>query len=693
MKIRLLITGLFLFLFLPLFSQEEKAAEMIQQKIEELSENSENQYDYSELFEILMNFYQNPINLNSTTADELRLLPFLNDIQINQILEHIAKNGQMLSVYELKDVQGMNLETIYNILPFIKVQTVEKKQKLEFGKLLKYGKNEVFFRESRVLQQQLGFEPASDSILQQNPNARYLGDANHLYLKYRYQYRNRISLGFTADKDAGEEFFTGSNKSGFDFYTFHLYFAEFGKLKKLAVGDYHLEFGQGLTLCTGLNFGKSSSSISAQKQAAGLRANTSANENLFLRGTAATVEVIKNLEFTLFYSKKGLDASIQQADTMSQEDYIFTALQESGYHRTPSELEKKNAISIQMFGYHVNYKRKGWIFGSTYYHYGFDKTFVKDLSPYQYFDFQGNTNDVAGLDFRHSNTIYSLFGEMSMSKNGAMAGLAGAMFNLNSRLQLSLVYRNFSKDYQSFYSAAFSESGKTQNEKGLYLGSQVQIDSKDNVVFYYDIFKFPWLKYRTDAPSNGDDFSLQWNRNETRYLTYYLRFKTEQKQMNSSLADAGLKSLIQYRKTGLRIALNYSLNKQIRLKSCVETATYKTEEKPQSQGFVMYQDFKYKFNSLPLDLSFRYAVFNTDDYDSRIYAYEDNVLYAFSVPAYYYKGQRFYILASYEIGKNIDLWLRYSLSIYDNKTVISSGLDEINGNKKSEIIAQLRWKI
>jgi len=89
-------------------------------------------------------------------------------------------------------------------------------------------------------------------------------------------------------------------------------------------------------------------------------------------------------------------------------------------------------------------------------------------------------------------------------------------------------------------------------------------------------------------------------------------------------------------------------------------------------------------------LNIRYAIFNTDSYNTAIYAYETDVLYAYSVPSYYYKGSRGYVVLHYRISRNFDLWLRYSRTFYANKNVIGSDLTEIQANHKSEIKAQLR---
>lgn len=109
-------------------------------------------------------------------------------------------------------------------------------------------------------------------------------------------------------------------------------------------------------------------------------------------------------------------------------------------------------------------------------------------------------------------------------------------------------------------------------------------------------------------------------------------------------------------------------------------------------GYLVYQDVCYTPVNKPISFRLRFAIFDTDNYDSRIYAYENDVLYAFSVPALYSKGSRYYFLLKYRIINNIDIWFRIAQTFYSNKNTIGSGLDEIKGNTKTDVVFQLRWK-
>ena len=74
-----------------------------------------------------------------------------------------------------------------------------------------------------------------------------------------------------------------------------------------------------------------------------------------------------------------------------------------------------------------------------------------------------------------------------------------------------------------------------------------------------------------------------------------------------------------------------------------------------------------------------------------MYAYENDVLYSYSIPVFYDKGFRYYVNFNYNINNKITIWLRWAQTVYKDKTTIGSGLDEITGNKKSELKMQVRY--
>jgi hypothetical protein len=265
--------GLVILVQLPLNGQEPEQQprpatidqEGFQQRIETLIEESDTEIDATELMEELELLRQRPLNLNSAGVEDLRRIFFLTDIQINNLLIHRHRFGTFISLLELQSVEGFDLVTIEQILPFVTVEETVTGRQFKFSDIIERGNSQYFLRFQGLLEQQKGFSEIDAGELENNPNARYLGSPFRLYSRYRYTYYNNISIGVTAEKDPGEEFFTGSQPNGFDFYSAHFYIRDAGKLRSLAIGDYQVQFGQGITLWSGLAFGKSSEAVNIKK--------------------------------------------------------------------------------------------------------------------------------------------------------------------------------------------------------------------------------------------------------------------------------------------------------------------------------------------------------------------------------------------------------------------------------------------
>ncbi len=694
--LKYLSLSIFLSLFIGLNSNAQIIPEKpvnnedIEQKVENIAENTDAELDYTELVEVLNFYKENPINLNKTNAEELKKLLLLNDIQINNLINYLTNNGQMQSIYELQFVNGFDYPLIFKILPYVVVEKTEKQLSFKIKDIFKYGRSSLIARYQIIPEAQKGYSEITDSALSANPNQRYLGNAAKIYTKYSFNYRDVLKFGFVADKDAGEELFTGSQKNGFDFYSAYFSLKNIGIVKSLVIGDYQAQFGQGLTLWTGLGFGKSGNAIDVKKYAQGIKPYSSANESGFLRGVGTTIG-LKNMELSVFYSYKSSDANVGGTDTLTQENLYITSLQETGYHRTPNELADKNAIKETVFGSNLSYRKNNLKIGFTAYRLLLNTELTKDIKPYNQFEFQGKENTNYGFNYQYLIYPFNFFGEMAASQNGGMAFINGLQTNLENRLSFSMIYRNYQKDYQNLKSVAFGENSQNANESGLFMGIDFGLTARWTISAYCDFFSFPWLRYRTDAPSKGNEYLAKLSFEPSRRLDFYIQYRQKNKMQNSS--D---NSLINYldntERQNLRFNVSYAVNQNITIKNRVELIRYQIGNTYNHKGFLIYQDVSYQFTNKPLRISARYALFDTDTYEERLYAYESDVLYAFSIPAYYYKGSRFYLMLKYDVNRNIDLWLRYATTYYNNKNIIGSGLDEIQGNSKSEIKVQMMIK-
>ena len=674
---------------LPFLGLAQDRNEIIQQRIEFISEQNESEeIDLTNIFEQLNYYFDHPINLNATDADELRSLNLLTEVQITNLLLHREQFGKLISIYELQALQYWDLSTISLVLPFIRVDDRLDNLHVSFKELLKNGKFEWYLRYQRTPEQKSGYENVQDSILKTS-NSFYYGNPDRYYTRFRYTYRTNISLGVTAEKDPGEEFFRGSQKNGFDFYSFHAFYKGGKYLKAVAAGDYLVQIGQGLNTWTGYAFGKTADIFSSKRTANLLRPYTSVDENRYFRGGSVLLGAGK-FNLLSFYSHKQVDGS-GVADSLFNDLQFISTIDLSGLHRTNSEIAKKNQFTEKILGNYLQYASTRFSAGVAVVHQQYNVPLQKDSVPYNIYAFRGDRSTAISGDYNWVFRNVNFFGEASYSTHSkSWAQLYGLMAIIDPRVSVSVVYRNYDKAYFSFYNNGFSEGSNTQNEKGLFAGTKVKLNSAWTVNSYVDFYSFPWLKFQVDAPSKGYEFLVQPTYRPNKELEVYGRFRVQLRQKNSRDSDGTITPIEDVLQRNYRVNLSYKVSEGITIKSRVEYITIDRPSNTPEKGWMITQDVVYRPKSIPIDLSIRYALFETDSYDTRIYTFENNALYVFSVPAYYYQGSRAYLLLRYSFLRHCDLWVRYGTFLYADRTSLSSGAEEIKGNRKSDITVQLR---
>lgn len=671
------------------------ADDIINQNVELLSEQLETEEgDLSNLTEIWSYYKTHPINLNRAEKEQLQELQLLTDIQISNLLKHRDVNGNLISIYELQSINGFDLITIKKILPFVYVNDFFNSAHFGFSEMLKDGKHEFVTRFQRVIEKQEGyFTP--DSLTRVNkPNSFYLGDPNRVFARYRFQYNQNVSFAMSGEKDAGEEFFRGTQKQGFDFYSGHVAIRNIRSIKTLVVGDYQATFGQGLTLWQGFAFGKSASPMNVKRFGIGIKPYYSFDENRFFRGVAGTVK-FKKFEITGLASHKKIDANASQIDTTFNGDMevvSVSSLELSGLHNTNTLIAKKGTITQTVFGANAAYNGRSLHVGMTLQNMNLSAALEKSPSLYNQYDFQGKTNFVGGLDYNYVFKNTNWFGEFSLSSSGGKAFCNGVIVALDPRLTFTAHHRKFDRNFQNLFGNAISENTLPQNESSLYLGFEAKLFKTLTYSMYLDQYKFEWLKYNVSSPSTGRDAFGQLNYTPTKKIDMYVRFRHRTRFENTTVNNS-YDYIAQFVQYNYRYNLSAQITPEIKFKSRIEYTHVAKSDMPAQDGVAFVQDVIYKKLNFPFTFTLRYAVFDTEGYDSRVYTYENDVLYSYSVPALYYKGQRAYFLVNWDITRNFEVWARVASTIYDNQTTLQTGsLNQINANHKTELKLQARLK-
>ncbi|MEP7373134.1 MAG: helix-hairpin-helix domain-containing protein [Chitinophagaceae bacterium] len=651
-----------------------------EQQLENLTDADQAETEDDSYLQQLEQYRRNPINLNTGEANDLRELRMLTDLQINNLISYRRVFGKFINIYELQAIPTWDVSTIRKLLPFVTIATPIS-LKDDFANRFKDGDHSLLLRFTQVLEKSEGFDKSTTGT-------KYSGSPLRLFFRYRYTFKNLLQFGLVGDKDAGEQFFKGAQNKGFDFYSFHLFARNMGNIKALALGDFTVNMGQGLIQWQSLAFKKSVDVMGVKRQSTVLRPYNSAGEFNFNRGAGITFKKGR-IETTAFVSIRQLSANFV-ADTVNFEDFV-SSFQTSGYHRTEAENADRNKLRQTSFGGNIKFTGNRWQVGVNAINYQFSNPVQKSNDPYNLFAISGKNCYNLSVDYSYTYKNFHFFGEAASDRNFNKAFLNGLLISVDSRVDVSIVHRSIAQDYQAINANAFTENVYPNNEKGLYAGITVRPAVAWRVDAYGDIYKFPWLKSQVDAPSYGKDFLAQLTYTPNKQVEIYTRFRNETKQSNQTDNTTVTNYLVNLPKQNWRTQISYKLNPVVALRNRMEIVWYDKNGNSSEKGFLSFFDFIYKPLMKPFSGVLRLQYFETDGYNSRLYAYENDVLYSYSIPVFYDKGYRYYMTVNYDMSKKLSFWIRLAQTIYPDRKNIGSGLDEISGNKKTEIKLQARY--
>ena len=684
MRKTLLTKALILFAFLvsaqnPSLDKESLLDQALRQQLEKMQDAGDETVDLHQLSMVLSEFIKHPLNLNLATKEQLQELALLDEDKISALLSHIAKHGKLLCLEEIQSIAGFDLSTIQAIRPFVCVYNTSPIKGALPAKLSPYLRHSFLMRYSRTLQHQDGFIAASDG---EPPT--YLGSPDKLLARYRFSIRNNFSVGLLAEKDAGESLGRP------DFLSAYVFLKSEGWLRRIAIGDYRLSYGQGLLCWSGFSGGKSAEMMSIRKNAEGIRPYTSTDENAYQRGAALAFGK-GPFQLDVFGSKHSVDANVLARDSITGRALIVSALQTSGYHRTESECADLHALTVTRFGGHAGLSTRPLQLGLTWVKTDMSAMLLPGLQPYQRFAPQGQSWINGSFDYSLFLRNFTFFGECGKMQDGGMAVVNGFLIALHPNFSLSMLQRDYVRNYVSFTARGAGESADTRNEQGLLMGWTWKLNEAWTLNGYCDRYRFPWLKYGVPASSGGVDGLVQLGYVPSKKTSMDLRWRQESKEEQAQLQDVEVPGLQSSVLKHLRFQVSQQLSPSFQVRSRADYTT-RLKRGESMHGVLMTQDLLFKPLSGPCSFNLRYALFEVDDYDARIYVYENDVLYSYSMTAFYGRGLRWYANLRIRLRRGVDVWINYSSTLYTDRREISSGPDRIDGSRRSEIAVQGRWE-
>ena len=683
------ITYVVILLFIIPYSVYSQSIPDIEKLLETNDIESSEDY-YEDMINSLIRLSAQPINLNSAGFDSLKMLFFLSDAQIDNLLDFRKKHGPFTHPNELLLVTGISQQDLSNIKPFIHIGTYSPEKQSRY-----HLSQEILARLKMTRPKQAGYKKYSRKAFLYEKDylakkqSRFQGPPVGTLLKYKISNQQHWQGGLTLENDPGENYFSKSQKTGFDFLSAHACYTPGKIIHRIIVGDYKLQWGQGLLAWSGYSSGKSTSTLSNEKSGNGIAPYTSTDENRYLRGMAVSLHPTRTITTEIFVSYKKTDGNLADLDTLSPKTVQTATLYETGYHRNLSECEKKHNLKEFTTGLSTHLNHRYFRIGVQLLHYNFSPALTIGKAAYQQYNETGHQRTLVSVDYKTGGYHFYLFGETARSDNGTWATVNGLRYSGIPRFALCALYRHYDKGYHSHYNSGFAEYSNTTNEEGLYLGLESTPFRSLKINAYYDRFRFFSPRYQATIPGNGQEIVGDVTFNRSRWDCSF-RFKHEEKPEDDKTGE-NLQSVSRI-KQEYRFQFTYSICEQLKSRTRTSYTRYVKKEKHEG-GYLFYQDLMYSSLQNNLKAQFRFAYFDTDSYNTRIYAYENNVLYGYSFPALYDRGFRSYLNLNWKPFTLITLYLKAGLTYYPDKSTISSSLTQVNDNKLFDLSFQIRIKL
>ena len=612
--------------------------------------------DYEQLQTDLYALHDAPINLNTATDEELAQLYFLSPRQIDDILAYVGRHP-MDSIYELQLIPSLADYEVRDLMPFVCVTPNPLTPNLSplynnnmyAREVFHDAKHELVTRvDARNLEQFQGTDPV------------------YIQTRYKFDYQRRVMFGAQLRRPAG-------GRAEDLQYGAWLQLQDIGCLHTLVAGNFQASFGQGLVLGPVFRTGKSSYISRIGQPQPGLHYYSSVDGE-GLHGAGATFRHSfsphTRLDISALYS-------LRRANDSVWHHLVGTNLT-LRHQRLQVELTAIENIwsdSIRPYrnmAYNQHYFRgtnQAVLGASVRYNHGWFDAFAELATAQNYKRFEETINGEASQR------------EALNSPHWGFGAIAGSRFYPTSGISLVALYRYYSPYFDNALGYAFSETSRIGDENGFYLGFDLSRWRNWRINGYADLFYFSNRKYSISyAPSWGYDALLETQyhspiTNNRSPFTVILRLRAKEKGRQATYS-ARLQFSYQHSACTFRTTAEANITQDSL--SLVGAATAKpfADGSGLAYGYTVFQDFSLDLSQLPtltsrppLSLYGRLQWFDARQWANRIYCYEHDVLYAFSVPAVYGMGGRAYLGLRWQIIPQLALYFRVSETLYAKPTV------------------------
>ncbi len=634
MKIRDFIVTLMLVTMNSLsFAQQERVSKSLEEYLEYLVEIGFEEYEAADFSEEIASLNFNPVDINNASENELGRLFFLSPFQIKEIINHIRSNGPFKSKFELAYIQGFDLDLARLCSNYIVIS--EKN----------YSRNSSTY--TRI---------TGELIYSDRESERYPGSALKFSTRL-IQKAGTASVGCTLDKDQGERLFTDNFKP--EFVSAYLQLSARTSKTQFIIGDYRVRFGQGLTVWHGYSPGISPVNPNLVRGSSRILPYSSSDENNFFRGLAIS-SGIRKTNINIYLSSNKIDANLE---ILPDSATLFRSLYDSGIHNTELSNSKKDVLTEYSAGININRNfnllNLGWSLTGTCFS---DSIAPLDITS-SYMDFKGRSNLVMAIDHAASLNKLYIYGETAVTNSGKIALLQGIRLIPADRVKLNILYAYTSLRYNSFHGHIFGKETVNNFRKSILANIEIDLAPKLNLSSGIVNHKDLWYGYRSAAFPESTRYmtEITWEPFDLMLLKYSYKHR---KYLEDISIERGIEQSRQIYVNSSRLHIDLRPIGPLKLSARFEISSAPYSGK---KGYLAYQGARLDMEGCPLSIISRLYSYCIESFDTRIYAWEDDLLYHPSTPVFLGKGTRGYIVLDYHPDKFISIRFKYGISDFEHE--------------------------
>jgi hypothetical protein len=609
-------------------AQQEQTVRNLTDYLEYLVEIGFEEYEAADFSEEIVSLSIDPVEINRADESELGRLFFLSPFQIKSIISFIRINGPLKSKFELAYIPGFDSDLARLCSEYIVISNYNQS----------YSGNN-YTRLTGVL------------IYSDRDKHKYAGSD----IKYATRVMHRagkFSFGCTLDKDQGEKFIDDNNRP--EFLSAYINFPSKSSKTQYFIGDYRVRFGQGLTVWHGYSPGISPVNPNLVKGSSRIATYSSSDENNFFRGMAISSTIGKT-NIHIYLSSNKIDAS---TEIRSDSIRLVRSLYDSGIHNTISGKSKKDALTEYSAGINLNRNLEPFNIGLSLTGTRFSDSINPEIKSGSSMDFKGKNNLVLSADYAASiNKVY-LYGEAALTSKAGVAFIQGLKLIPDDRVKLNILYSYTSLLYQSFHGHILGKETVNNFRKSMLANITVDLAPGLNLAAGFVNHKDLWYAYRSAEFPQSTRYitELAWQPDDKILLKYSFKYK---KYIGDAEIERGIEPGILRSINSSRLHIDIKPAEKLKLSARCEITC---EPHSGKRGYLAYQGIRLNPEQSALSLIIRHYTYYIDNYNTRIYAWEDDLLFNPSVPALYGKGNRNYFVLDYHPDFPVSIRFKYAIS-------------------------------